>query len=115
ASLHCHNDGSWKSGAPNIIRSKDSNRSFCPVWFPIDDSLPSDETDGVDASLSDEARQILRRQRAGLIDRFQGAATANPSNPWVVGQLVRLAVDQKDFDAARRAARSCTASRAGCM
>jgi hypothetical protein len=115
ASLHCHNDGSWKSGAPNIIRSKDSNRSFCPVWFPVDDSLPSDENQGVDASLSDEARQIMRRQRAGLIDRFQAAATADPSNAWIAGQVVRLAVDQKELDVARRNARACTAARPWCL
>jgi hypothetical protein len=99
-----------------MIRSKDSNRSFCPVWFPVDDSLPSDESEGgVDASLNEETRAFLRRQRAELIGRFQTAANANPSNPWIVGQLVRLAVDQREFDLARRAARSCTGARAWCL
>ena len=115
ASLHCHHDGSWKSGAPNIIRSKDSNRSFCPVWFPVEDTLPSDEREGVDASLTDEVRQRMRRQRTELIDRFQRAAAAAPMNPWIVGQLVRLAVDQRDFDVARRAARACAGPRAWCL
>jgi hypothetical protein len=115
ASLHCHYDGSWKSGAPNIIRSKESTRSFCPVWFPVDDSLPSDETNGVDASLTDAGRDIMRQSRSDLLGRFEVAARANPSNPWLVGQLVRLAVDQKDFSAARNAAQSCGGSRAWCL
>jgi hypothetical protein len=115
ASFHCHNDGSWKSGAPNIIRSKDSNRSFCPVWFPVDDSLPSDETDGVDASLSEESRRVIRRARADLVARFAAAARANPSSPWLAGQLVRLNLDQNDIAAARSAARACRQSRAWCL
>ena len=115
ASLHCHHDGSWQSGAPNIIRSKDSNRSFCPVWFPVDDSLPSDESEGVDASLSEEGRRAMRRQRSELINRFDVAAKANPANPWIAGQLVRLAVDQRDFTLALSAARACAAARAWCL
>ena len=116
ASLHCHHDGSWQSGAPNIIRSEKSARSFCPVWFPVDDSLPSDEAEnGVDASLTEESRRIMRRSRADLIARFEAAMATRSSNPWLVGQLVRLAVDQKEIDVALKAARSCTASRPWCL
>jgi hypothetical protein len=116
ASLHCHYDGSWKSGAPNLIRSKGSTRSYCPVWFPAEDSVPSDETlDGVDASLNSASRDLMRRQRGELIERFQKAAQANPANPWIAGQLVRLAVDQRDFGLARRAAESCRAAREWCL
>lgn len=115
ASLHCHHDGSWRSGAPNIIRSAESSRSYCPVWFPTDDSLAHDESDGVDASLREDGRRLVRRARAGLIARFDSAATAQPENPWIVGQLVRLAVEQKDAATAMRAARACGASRPWCL
>jgi hypothetical protein len=115
ASLHCHHDGSWQSGAPNIIRSRESSRSFCPVWFPVDDSLSTDETDGVDGSLNEESRRLMRRSRADLIARFQSAAATRRSNPWLVGQLVRLAVDQNEIEAALGAARSCAGSRSWCL
>ena len=115
ASLHCHNDGSWQSGAPNIIRSKDSNRSFCPVWFPVDDSLATDETDGVDASLTDDARRAVRKRRADLIKRFDAALRASPENPWLTGQLVRFDVDQGDDTTALRVARSCATPRSWCL
>jgi hypothetical protein len=114
ASLHCHYDGSWESGAPNIIRSEVSRRSFCPIWFPAEDSLAADESNGVDASLPEERRTTVRRSRADLIARFETAARTRPSNPWLVGQLVRLAVDQDDIPTALRVARACTASRPWC-
>jgi hypothetical protein len=115
ASLHCHYDGSWKSGAPNMIRGKDSRRSFCPIWFPVEDSLAADEGDGVDAALNEESRAVMRRSRAALIERFEIAARARPANAWLAGQLVRLAVDQKETATALEAARACTASRSWCL
>jgi hypothetical protein len=116
ASLHCHYDGSWQSGAPNIIRSKESTRSFCPVWYPVDDSMPSDEANGVDASLTtEEGRKTMRRARANLIARFAAAVAEKPSDPFLIGQLVRLAVDQKESAMALGAARSCGASRPWCL
>jgi hypothetical protein len=115
ASVHCHYDGSWQSGAPNIIRSDESSRSFCPIWFALDDSLPSDESRGVDTSLGMEARQRMRQARAEIIERFAAAARMRPDNPWLMGQLVRLSIDQDDGARALAAARACRASRPWCL
>lgn len=115
ASLHCHHDGSWQSGAPNLIRSAQSSRSFCPIWFALDDSLTNDEGDGIDGSLTPESRQKMRAERERLLGQFQQAVSRNPSNPWLVGQLVRLAVDQDWMPVARAAARDCSAARAWCL
>lgn len=115
AALHCHHDGSWQSGAPNIIRGE-SARSFCPTWLAAEDSLPADEgRDGIDASLSEEGRRNVRRARAELIARFEAAFRRYPENPWVVGQLVRLAVDQREGVTALRVARACAATRSWCL
>lgn len=116
ASLHCHYDGSWQSGAPNIIRSEQSSRSYCPIWFAVDDSLPSDESKGgVDASLNAESRRLMRRARGDLIERFRAAARSRPDNAWLMGQLVRLAVDQDDVALALETAGECSASRPWCL
>jgi hypothetical protein len=115
AALHCHHDGSWQSGTPNIIRSASSRRSFCPIWFPVDDSLRSDESKGIDASLTEDSREMMRRARGQLITRFGRAAAAMPENPWVAGQLVRLNVDQQDYVAALAAARGCRESKPWCL
>lgn len=115
AALHCHYDNSWAGGAPNIIRGEQSSRSFCPVWFPPDDSLPNDEAQGVDASLNDDSRLLIRRQRGQLIDRFRAAMEARPEDPWIAGQLVRLHIDQRDRSAALGTAQQCRASTPWCL
>jgi hypothetical protein len=116
ASLHCHFDGSREGGAPNIIRALDNRKSFCPVWFPLEDSLEYDEgVDGVDAALIEESRRLVQRARRGLLERLQAAAETRTSHPWLVGQVVRFAVDQKDTDLALRWARGCSASRSWCL
>jgi hypothetical protein len=115
AALHCHHDGSWQSGAPNIIRGE-SARSFCPTWLAAEDSLPADEgRDGIDASLSEEGRRNVRRARGALIARFDAAFRRHPEDPWLVGQLVRLAIDQQESATALRAARACAAPRPWCV
>jgi hypothetical protein len=115
ASLHCHHDGSWESGAPNLIRSARSSRSFCPIWYALDDSLTNDEADGIDGSLMPESRRKMRAERERLIAGFQQAVAQNPANPWLVGQLVRLAVDQDWMPVAREAASRCAAAKPWCL
>jgi hypothetical protein len=95
------------------IKSAGSNYAVCPSW-QFADSLRYDERTGVDAALDDRFRAGVRQARASIITLLEAAQRTLPTNEWIVGQRVRLLVDQRDVDGAMSAARSCQARRAWC-
>jgi hypothetical protein len=87
----------------------------CPSWFPADDVLPWDERFGIDASIVPQARESVRRARVRLLERLEAAAAQAPNDRWVVGQIVRFALDQGDTSRAQAAVRRCVAGNGWCQ
>ena len=119
AYAHCHPDARsfvWAMAAvpeSRVISSKTSGRVFCPSWA-LSSPLPYDARVVVDGALAERYRSAVRNGRQSLIAAFETGARVLPENPWVVGQLVRLLVDQRSLDRAREVARACRAGAQWC-
>lgn len=113
-SLHCHFDDAGFRDRKHLIHTSHSRKSMCPVWFQ-NGGTRADESTGIDNPLSDKARQKVRGKRAEVLRLLDSAATLAPTDAWVLGQRIRLYVDQGEFArAAAIAASECRLSRAGC-
>jgi hypothetical protein len=120
--FHCHAElfhdlsdragerGRWGNPEPYVmIQSQNSAFGVCPTWLltsTIDDA--SDETLWRDGALLASLRPAVVQARAGLIRRLIDALRSEQGNDWVIGQLVRFLVDQRDLDQARTVAGECT-------
>ena len=79
------------------IKPSDDYLAVPPVWFPAEDSIPSDETqDGVDASLNSASRDLMRQQRAALIEQHRTVVLMTETHPstepwltWAFGGLLK--------------------------
>ena len=98
------------------IAGRSGPRNVCPSWFAGDGDPPFDEwRSGIDAALIDRLRQPLRDARADLMTSFQRASGRLPSNDWILGQAVRLAVDERAFEQAAALLEPCRATRWWCF
>lgn len=107
-SLHCHYDDVTLDDAKHLIHSIASRKSMCPIWFQ-EGGTRADVSAAIDNPLSEKARQKIRDRRAHVLALLDSAAALAPANSWVLGQRVRLNVDQGDF--ARAAAIASTECR----
>ena len=109
--LHCHPDTEGPFARLRIgsmIRSESSWYAVCPTWF-LGEVGPADERTAIDNALSRDLSAVIKPGRQALLDYFARANEVLPSNEWVVGQRVRLLVDQRNLDDALRVARGCRA------
>ncbi|HEU4994102.1 MAG TPA: hypothetical protein VFT29_04755 [Gemmatimonadaceae bacterium] len=105
-SLHCHFDEiGGRDNARHLIHSRESRKSMCPVWFQHGGTR-ADESTGIDNPLSDKARRRVRERRARVLQLLDSAQLLAPGDSWVLGQRVRLSVDQGLFDRAAALATS---------
>ena len=96
------------------IESANAPLAVCPNWFLSPGSFPSppkvrDERLDMDGGLTDEVRPAARAARARLIALLDTAAQRMPANNDIVGQRIRLLVDQGDLKRALDVARDCKA------
>ncbi len=90
------------------IRSQVSLFGVCPTWYLGPGRMPPwDERLGIDFSIEEEFRPIVREKRAELITSLRRGVERFPSNDWLNGQLVRVLVDQNEFSDALTAAEEC--------
>lgn len=109
--LHCHPDieGPYaRLRIGSMIRSDSSWYAVCPTWY-LGDVGTSDERIAIDNALPTDQRSKAQAARQWLIDFLATAARALPENDWIVGQRVRLLVDQRKLDEALGVARACRA------
>jgi hypothetical protein len=111
--VHCHWDGSFSTAAIHVIRSRQSRRSMCPIWYD-QHSIEADERNGPDFALPIALQARARQRRAPLLALLDSAAAALPGDAFIAGQRVRLYLDQSAPDRAHAAARDCRASKWWC-
>ena len=113
--LHCHPDG--REGFPvqtNVIpERRRSLRAMCPEWSETSTNS-GDERVSLDESLIVSLKSGAQLARGELITNLESAARELPGDAWLAGQRVRFAVDQRDWDASKRAAAECRSSRWWC-
>ena len=115
-------DHAW--GAPENVRKiwshTNPKRAVCPNWYPPPDYyyyVPSiqDERDGIDGALTPRSRLTARNSRRRVATLVDSAVHVLPTDNFLIGQLVRLHVDDAHFDAAWAAAENCRAERWWCL
>ena len=112
-SLHCHFDDAGPEDVYNII-TVGSRKSMCPIWFQ-GYGTRGDENADIDNGIPAKSRDDIRLKRARVIALFDSAARLRPADSWVLGQRVRLNVDQREFVRATLiVADECHASAAFC-
>jgi hypothetical protein len=97
-------------GRPTIIQSQITGFSVCPSWYLGPESLPQwDERLGIDRALSTHRVRNITHARTQLIGVLDSALTRLSSHRWLLGQSVRLLVDQELPDRALALLRHCAA------
>ena len=113
--LHCHPDA--RSGFPylptTIREGYGSLRAVCPRWS-MPEAPAHDERLSIDDAIAESLRTGVRYARGELIARLEAAAADLPGDPWIAGQRVRFAIDQRDSVAAMRAIHDCRAGEWWC-
>jgi hypothetical protein len=99
---------------------KNQHHWVCPNWLPpegfrVATPRTPDERLGIDGALEVDDRLRLQPQRRLLIAQLEVAVRQAPHNNVLVGQLIRLLVDDGSMDRAVRAARSCDADQWWCL
>ena len=102
------------------IGSKENSRHFvCPNWLPPPNyyltgpNVPDERLD-VDNALEPEYQARIEAARSSVIDEIRTALRRFPGDRFLVGQRVRLLLDQRDPVAALDAARECKAEASWC-
>lgn len=98
----------------HTIRSELADRDVCPTWFLEKGKPPHDEANGIDASLTPLALQRVRVARRALIATLDSAVSQLPQDNWLVGQLVRFLIDQREPDSALHVASTCKSQQWWC-
>lgn len=114
--LHCHPDG--REGFPImstvIPERRRSLRALCPEWSTYQSPNVGDERRSIDNGLIAPLKSGVRFGRSELLSNLETAAHELPGDSWLAGQRVRFAVDQGDWDAAKRAVDECRSARWWC-
>lgn len=116
--LHCHADGiggAVERSRPlaagySPVRSDFTPFSVCPTWLLGRGLDLPDESRTTDAGLSDARRATIRRYRATVIEQVANGSRSLPGDDFLVGQHVRLLLDQQLPDSALSVANRCGAS-----
>lgn len=99
-----------------IVRSDSSQFAACPTWIlTADIPQASDEAAWRDGALVPALRSKAYESRARLIAMLDSAVTAWPGSTFLVGQLVRFRLDQRDVAGAADAVRRCRAAEWWCL
>ncbi len=132
ADLDCYWDPNWGPlpaptydgyvGTDPIKRKIGSRKNYyhwvCPSWVQdtpgIDTLISQDERLNIDNALDPEMRATVRRQRRSLIANVRTESQHLPKDSMLIGQLVRLLLDNEDMQGALNAARGCGASESWC-
>jgi hypothetical protein len=123
----CHREGPWQTSSfqryalPYMIldgvrriSSSQSWHSVCPGWFRGEGEPPGDERLGIDSALTQPRRDSIRVARSRLLAFLDSAVRIEPANEFLIGQQVRLLVDQQDIAAAIRVATACRPEASWC-
>lgn len=115
-------DHAW--GQPSKARkieSKGNDRHWtCPNWLPPNDYYLSqaslgDEREWIDNALEPALRPRIATERRALIQQLRSTVSVAPHDSVLVGQYVRMLVDNKEYAGALNAAEQCGASRPWCL
>jgi len=99
-----------------LVESDNSHFAACPTWIlGADIPQASDEAEWRDGALVPALRARAFDSRARLIDRLDSALASWPGSTLLTGHVVRFHVDQRDFDGAAKAARSCRGAEWWCL
>ncbi|MEP6779554.1 MAG: hypothetical protein ABJC26_06660 [Gemmatimonadaceae bacterium] len=97
-------------GNQGLIESRITGFSVCPTWYQGPErSPPWDERLGVDRAISPKRLNEVRIARAQVLFLLDSAVRRMPHNNWLIGQYVRLLVEQGRKDDASNAAAQCQA------
>jgi hypothetical protein len=102
------------------IPSRTNDRVWmCPNWLPPDDyylsqPLLPDERESIDNALEPAFRPLVVNERRALIRELSAAVSLVPSDSVLVGQYVRMLVDNREMEGALNAVKRCGASRGWC-
>jgi len=103
----------WHLGAlsPVVTRvsGPSSARGYCPGWSFYQLDAPEARF-VVDSTLAAADIPRIRKSRDSVLAMLDSAAAAVPGDEWIVGQRVRLLVDQERFGDAVAAAEACDAA-----
>jgi hypothetical protein len=95
-SLHCHGDDATPEDVYNVISMASSRKSMCPIWFQ-EFGTRGDENAWIDNAIPVKSREKIAAARGRVISLLDSAARLLPNNQWVLGQRVRLNIDQREF------------------
>src|SRR6187399_162841 len=92
-----------------LVESDKSQFAACPTWIFGLQNVPDATDEGVwrDGALVPALRARAFSARARLLSTLDSALASWPGSTLLTGQVVRLRVDQRDFDGAARTARNC--------
>jgi hypothetical protein len=110
---HCHPEFRGLRSASSqgrLIPSSHGWFAVCPSFEIGDVHVPINERIDLDQALGEARRKAVRAARSVLLAKFDTVQRALPADDFVVGQRVRLLIDQWEFDAALRVAQECTAT-----
>jgi hypothetical protein len=97
----------------HVIFSQAAAFSACPSW-QLHPQPVVERGEAVDDGLEERFVAPLRQRREALLAQFDSAAQAFPASDWIVGQHVRLLVEQGAFDRATAAVAACQPQRWWC-
>lgn len=97
------------------VRSSRPAKLLCPTWPLTERNIDAENASSWrDAALIPSLRASVEARRRALIDRLQLATAKDPNDGWIVGQLVRFALDSRSNDSAVTYAKGCGAARWWC-
>ncbi len=114
-SVHCHYDEPLLVRERyHLIRTPYSRKSMCPIWFQGRGER-GDEAVNIDNAIRPRSREKIRERRAAVLQLLDSAAVLAHGDLWVLGQRVRLNVDQGNHERALAIASSeCIAAGPTC-
>ena len=92
-----------------VINGKESAFGACPTWLLAPIEHGRDATNARDEALMASTQDYIRDRREKVLAQLHDMSRSLPGDPWLSGQRVRLHIDQRNFDHALEAARSCKA------
>ena len=109
--------------APKLrkINSEGNDRHWtCPNWLPPIDyyfsqAILGDEREWIDNALEPSSRPRVATERRALLQQLRLAVSAVPHDSVLVGQYIRMLVDNREFAGAENAAAHCGASPPWCF
>ena len=118
--LHCHATASRAESGFSLLREFEPIVAHgtvfakCPTWMLGAAPSSGDEADSIDAAISPARIEHVRSARTRLIASLSKAQQTLPGDPWILGQLVRFAVDAGDNALAVGAVGACHIDRWWC-